>query len=88
MPVINVTYQDGTSASVGSSGAVQRFIANTYGLMGSNAVEAAVVDMVCEHMDEIKKAYADLSGDDKASDLPSTLPRTFGFRPSLCSWVC
>jgi len=37
----------------------KRFIARESGLMGSNSIEAALIDMVTEHVRDIKQAYND-----------------------------
>jgi glutathione S-transferase len=67
LPVLKVTFPGGSSGSIGGSGAVQRFIANTYGLMGSNSMEAGVVDMISEHVGDIKSAWRALKEEDKAT---------------------
>lgn len=42
---------------IGQGGAINRYLANAYGLMGSNAVEAAKIDNICEHVNEIGTAF-------------------------------
>ena len=42
---------------LGQSKSIERFLAGRFGLMGSNDVEAAQVDMIGEHVRDIKDAY-------------------------------
>ena len=54
MPIL---YIDG-KAVVGQSKAIERFLAQRLGLYGANDVEGAQVDMIGEHVRDIKDAYA------------------------------
>lgn len=58
LPIIEV---DG-GAQVGGSKAVARFVAASFGFNGSNTVEAAQIDAICEHIGDITEAF------DKAED--------------------
>jgi glutathione S-transferase len=43
--------------SIGGSKPIQRFIASNFGLNGSDAFEAAQIDMICEHVADIAQAF-------------------------------
>ena len=76
MPIL---YIDG-KAVLGQSKAIERYLARTFGLMGSNDLEAAQVDMIGEHVRDIKDAYqkAKAAGNGDAflsADLPKWLAK-------------
>lgn len=52
---------------IGQSKAIERFLANRYGLMGKNAVEAAIIDSYAESIRDIKDAKQKAGGMDKAA---------------------
>ena len=54
MPIL---YIDGKPV-LGQSKAIERFLAQRFGLYGANDVEGAQVDMIGEHVRDIKDAYA------------------------------
>jgi len=76
VPVL--TLEDGTQ--IAQSGSIKRFIAARYGLNGSNATEAGLIDAACETMHDIRNANqkANDSKDDakKAEFVSKTLPET------------
>eukprot|EP00808_Paulinella_micropora_P025557 g10813.t1 len=60
LPVLEV---DGVQ--IGTSKAIQRYIATTYGMMGSNALEAAKIDGICECVGDISDAFGKENDKDK-----------------------
>jgi len=44
-------------ATIGQGGAINRYLANVYGLMGGDAAEAAQIDNICEHVSEVGTAF-------------------------------
>lgn len=54
--------------TIGQSKSIERFVAKKLGFLGSSDVEAATIDMLCEHVVDIKKKYSDcktgLKGDE------------------------
>ena len=48
----------GNDVSIGQTKAIERYIARRGGLMGSNDIEAAQIDCICEHVRDIKDKYA------------------------------
>ena len=46
---------DGTT-TIGQSKAMERYLANRFGLMGSNPIEAALIDCISEHCRDVKDA--------------------------------
>ena len=51
VPVLEVRDAEGTlQATVGQSKAIERFVARQLHFMGRNEIEAAQIDMICEHM--------------------------------------
>ena len=53
---VPILYIDGV-AKVGQSKAIERFLAQRFGLYGANDVEGAQIDMMGEHVRDIKDAY-------------------------------
>jgi len=52
-----VLFYNGTA--IGQSKTIERFVANKCGFAGSSDVEGALIDMLCEHIADIKKNYSD-----------------------------
>lgn len=50
-------FYNGTA--IGQSKTIARFVANKCGFAGSSDVEGALIDMLCEHIVDIKKNYSD-----------------------------
>ena len=46
-------------ATIGQSKAIERFLAQRFGLMGSNETEAALIDCIAEHCRDVKDAQAE-----------------------------
>jgi glutathione S-transferase len=53
---VPLLYIDGEPV-VGQSKAIERFLAGRFGLMGANDVQAAQIDMLGEHVRDVKDAY-------------------------------
>ena len=49
--------EGGVTTELGQSKALERFIAKRHGLMGDNDIEAAKIDMICEHVRDFKDNY-------------------------------
>ncbi|CAE8609651.1 unnamed protein product [Polarella glacialis] len=62
---------------IGQSKAIERFVAKKVGLMGSNEIEEAQIDMLCCHTVDIKDAYkaAKAAGKD---DMDAAMKKWFG----------
>lgn len=58
--------------AIGESKAIERFLARRLGMMGSNEVEAALVDAWCEHVRDIKSGIQ--HAPDKVKFVTDTLP--------------
>jgi glutathione S-transferase len=63
LPVLEV---DGVK--IGQSKAIERFLARQFGLMGASAVEAAHIEMLCEHIVDFKSAYQKVRGISDAAE--------------------
>ena len=50
-----VSSVDGTTAEIGQSKAIERYIARRYGLLGANEIEAAQIDAITEHIRDAKE---------------------------------
>ena len=66
IPILEV---DGTQ--IGQSKTIERYIAKRFGFVGSSAIEEAQVDMITEHIRDVKQKYNDSkagkSGDELAA---------------------
>jgi glutathione S-transferase len=76
---VPILYIDGKPV-LGQSKAIERFLAQRFGLYGANDVEGAQVDMIGEHVRDIKDAYgkAKAAGNADAflaTDLPKWLQK-------------
>eukprot|EP00750_Incisomonas_marina_P012604 INCI1710.1.p1 GENE.INCI1710.1~~INCI1710.1.p1 ORF type:complete len:261 (-),score=55.24 INCI1710.1:121-903(-) len=70
VPVLEVRDAEGTlQATVGQSKAIERFVARQLHFMGRNEIEAAQIDMICEHIRDIKQKYSDAKGHRKGAEL-------------------
>jgi hypothetical protein len=58
-PVLLYT-EAGTTTTIGQSKAIERFVARKLGLYGSNEIESALIDIICEHIRDIKQKYSDV----------------------------
>eukprot|EP00667_Euglena_gracilis_P008079 EG_transcript_8181 len=52
LPILEVN-----GVCIGQSKAIERYLARQFGFMGSNEVEAAQIDALCEHVRDIKDGY-------------------------------
>eukprot|EP01038_Epipyxis_sp_PR26KG_P011965 gene11965-16016_t len=44
---------------IAQSKTIERFVAKKLGMAGANEIEEAKIDMICEHLNDIKQKYAD-----------------------------
>jgi hypothetical protein len=58
LPVL-VIENEGDSTTIGQSKAIEYYIADTYGYMGSTKIDAATVMMIVEHCTDLKQAFKD-----------------------------
>ena len=63
--------------SIGQSKAIERFIAHRGGLMGSNDMEAAQIDCICEHIKDIKDKYSKVKAITDATEKEAALNKWF-----------
>jgi glutathione S-transferase len=69
--------------TIGQSKTIERFVAKKFGFMGTNEIEEALIDMLTEHVRDIKQKYNDSksgkSGDElataKSNFISSELPK-------------
>ena len=54
---------------IGQSKSIEKYIAKQCGLFGSNDIESALIDMVTEHIRDIKQAYNDAKAGKKGDEL-------------------
>ena len=54
---------------IGQSKTIERFVAKKLGFMGANEVEEALIDMICEHVRDIKQKYSDAKAGKKDDEL-------------------
>ncbi len=68
VPILTYTGPDGI-VTIGQSRTIERFVSKKLGLMGSNDNEAALIDMITEHVRDIKQKYADSKVGKKGEEL-------------------
>lgn len=68
LPILEYSGPEGT-ITLGQSKTIERFIAKKLGLFGSNDFEAAQIDMVSEHVRDIKQKYNDIKSGKKDAEL-------------------
>lgn len=56
LPILRVC-ENGNTTDISQSKAIERFISKRYGLMGTNLLEEARIDAVCECIRDIKERY-------------------------------
>ena len=78
IPVLTVT-KDGKVTEIAQSRAIERYLASSFGLMGSSSEEGAVIDSVCELIAEIRTKFNADKGDadKKAAFYADFLPSKF-----------
>jgi len=54
LPLLEVNGQQ-----IGQSKSIEKYLAKSVGLFGSNDVEGALIDMITEHIRDIKQGYTD-----------------------------
>jgi glutathione S-transferase len=68
LPFLEVHDDNGSVHVISQSKAVERYISRKYGLMGSNEIEAARIDAVCESVRDLKDAYQKVKGTEGAKN--------------------
>lgn len=56
VPILEVT-ENGKTLSFGQSKAIERYVASSLGLAGANESESALVDMICEHIRDVRDQF-------------------------------
>ncbi len=83
LPILQYSGAEGT-ATLGQSKSIERFVAQKLGLFGSNAVEAAQIDMIAEHVRDIKQKYNDAKVGKKDQELTDAKDKFI--KEDLPSW--
>eukprot|EP01034_Spumella_vulgaris_P001323 gene1323-1740_t len=60
---------DGGAVTLGQSKTIERFVAKKLNLFGSNDNEGALIDMIAEHVRDIKQKYNDAKAGKKDAEL-------------------
>lgn len=68
LPILDYKGADG-DFSLGQSKSIEKFIARKHGLLGSSEIEAAQIDMITEHVRDIKQKYNDSKAGKKDEEL-------------------
>mmetsp|Transcript_19114 Transcript_19114/g.52688 ORF Transcript_19114/g.52688 Transcript_19114/m.52688 type:complete len:217 (+) Transcript_19114:1-651(+) len=80
IPILEV---DG--AQIGQSQPIVRYLARKYGFAGSNDIEEAQIDMICEHVRDIKDAYQKVRGITNEDEKKAATDKWFG--TDLPEWL-
>eukprot|EP00416_Gambierdiscus_australes_P015438 CAMPEP_0171069778 /NCGR_PEP_ID=MMETSP0766_2-20121228/9355_1 /TAXON_ID=439317 /ORGANISM="Gambierdiscus australes, Strain CAWD 149" /LENGTH=226 /DNA_ID=CAMNT_0011526193 /DNA_START=99 /DNA_END=779 /DNA_ORIENTATION=+ len=72
LPILEV---DGVK--IAQSKAIERYLARELGFLGSSAVEAAQIDMLCEHIVDYKTAYQKVRGVTDATEKEAAMKKWF-----------
>lgn len=59
LPVLMIEKSDGESVTIGQSKAIEYYIADTYGFLGTSKLDAAIILMIVEHCTDLKQAFKD-----------------------------
>merc|ERR1719161_1359020 len=82
VPILTV---DGVK--IGQSTAICRFLAREFGMMGANAVEAGIIDSLCEQKRDINDMYQKIraikDADEKAAAMDKWFSETLAEQPQL-----
>lgn len=80
--------EGGVTTSIGETPAIERFVGKRMGLMGSNDIEYALIDAICEHLRDIRQEYMNAKKEDKFKPVESgpTAVDTF-FSEKLKVWM-
>ena len=70
---------------IGQSKAIERYIARRGGFMGSNDIEAAQIDYICEHIRDIKEKYGKVRAITDAAEKEAAM--TKWFTTELSEWL-
>ncbi len=68
LPILLYNGPEGES-EIGQSKAIERFLAKKLGFYGSNELEGALIDMIMEHVRDIKQKYNDAKKGKKDAEL-------------------
>jgi glutathione S-transferase len=69
VPILTVTDEDSNQTfQLGQSKTIERYLAKQFGFMGKTAVEEARIDMICEHVRDIKQKYSDAKAKQKGDE--------------------
>jgi hypothetical protein len=81
IPILTVTDPEtNTQFQLAQSKTIERYLAKKFGFMGKTLEEEATIDMICEHIRDIKQKYSDAKAKQKANeflqdDLPGWLKK-------------
>jgi hypothetical protein len=67
-----------SNVTIGQSKAIERFVSKKLGLFGSNDNEAALIDMIGEHVRDIKQKYNDAKAGKKGEELDAARTKFIG----------
>ena len=70
---------------IGQSKAIERYVARRGGLMGSNDIEAAQIDCICEHIRDIKEKYGKVRAIADAAEKETAMSKWFD--TELSEWL-
>ena len=84
VPVLIHEGPDGKKFELGQSKTIERYLAKKFDLLGSNDEEAALVDMITEHIRDIKLKYNDTKVGKKGDEL--TAAKNAFVNESLPTW--
>jgi glutathione S-transferase len=95
VPLLTYTDEEGVFI-LGQSKAIERFVAKKLDLLGSNDIDAVLIDMITEHVRDIKQKFMDVrlgkTGEDladaKEKFLKEDLPIWFGKLEKCLSGWC
>lgn len=80
-----VPYLEVGGTKIGQSKAIERFLAKEFGMMGDTPVEAALIDMLCETVRDIKDAYGKIRGISDEAAKKAAMDKWFA--EDLPNWV-
>lgn len=82
LPILDIN-----GSQIAQSKPIERFIARATGLMGGNEIEAALIDMITEHVRDIKQAYNDAKAGKKGEELDAAKADFVNNPEKLSSWL-
>jgi len=86
VPLLEVT-KDGKTVTIAQSSSIQRYLARTFGFLGSNSEENAIIDSLSEDYIDIRREYSPISRNKDKEEQAKlyekfygvTLPKHLGF---------